>query len=46
MAVGGLPLGKWKANHKDLLYHEPGEPKPKLEEGYMKVLGVLGTLVP
>ena len=40
MAVGGLPLGKWKANHEDLLHHEPGEPKPKLEEGYTKVLGV------
>ena len=40
MAVGGLPLGKWKANHEDLLHREPGEPKPKLEEGYTKVLGV------
>ena len=40
MAVGGFPLGKWRANHEDLLHQEPGEPKPKLEEGYIKVLGV------
>ena len=40
MAKGGLPLGKWKANHPALLEREPGQPEPQLEDKFTKVLGV------